>query len=243
MPSKKKFVVIACPRTGTNHLIGLMNSAPGLCCHSEVFHKHSVFLRHGDKPELMAERDADPLGFLHKLYDTTDARAVGFKIFIDHNDKVVEHCIDDPEIACIVLYRHNFLAAHSSNLIATQNKQYVVTDAAAIKQTQVEFKREAFAFHHRRYQHFYAKAIGRLNAVGKPFLFVQYTETLSQPLVKRVFPFLGLATPETLGAKMRKINSDNILSRFTNPEVAQAMLAEIGMEEWAFESFLSLQTS
>jgi hypothetical protein len=240
MSSKKKFVIIACPRTGTNHFIALLNSAPGMCCHSEVFHKHSVFFKCEAKPELMRERDADPIGFLNRLYETTDAEAVGFKIFIDHNDKVLEHCIDDPEIACIVLYRHNFLAAHSSNLIATQNKQYVVTDDAARTPTQVEFKRDVFEFHYRRYQKFYAKAVNRLNKRRKPFLFFQYSETLCQPLVQQAFSFLGCPIPEHVGTKMKKINSSHILSRFSNPQVAKDMLVEKGMEEWTYESFVGL---
>jgi hypothetical protein len=238
--NKKKFVILACPRTGTNHYIGMLNSADGMHCHSEVFHKTSVFLRFGQHPELMEERDRDPIGFLRNLYDTTEGTAVGFKIFIDHNDAVVKHCVESDDIECIVLYRHNFLSAYSSNLIATENQQWVIMDGSKPKETKVEFKRKDFEFHHKRYQKYYRDIITRLNERSKKFMFIQYAETQSEPLVKQTFSFLGLPVPEKIVARATKINSTNILARFSNPEVVQATLEELNLQEWAYESFVSL---
>jgi len=191
----------------------------------------------------MEERDRDPVAFLRNLYDTSEGNAIGFKIFIDHSNAVVTHCIDSDDIDCVVLYRNNYLAAYSSNLIASQSNQWVIMDKNTKPQdVKVEFNLKDFTFHYKRYQKYYKDIIDRLNARNKKFLFVQYAETQSEPLVKRTFSFLGLPVPDTIQARATKINSTDILARFSNPEVVRSTLETLNLQEWAYESFVSLES-
>ena len=129
MAQKTRFVVIANPRTGTNNFIDLINSHPDISCHREVFHPATVYLMEGTRDNLREKRNSDPLAFLNELYVSSQTRACGFKIFMDHNDTVLDNVIRDKSIKKIVLYRPNLLAVHSSAQIAvTDQRWYAVNE-------------------------------------------------------------------------------------------------------------------
>ena len=105
-----KFVIIANPRTGTNHYIDLLISHQEITCHREVFHRYSVYLHGGSRDDLLEKRDRDPLAFLEELYESSPTRACGFKIFGEHNSVVLDNVLHDPAIKKIVLYRPQLLS-------------------------------------------------------------------------------------------------------------------------------------
>lgn len=53
MPAETCFVIIANPRTGSNHFIDLLNSHSHISCHREVFHRDSVYLMEGTRTDLI----------------------------------------------------------------------------------------------------------------------------------------------------------------------------------------------
>ena len=79
MSADIRFVIIANPRTGTNHFIDLLNSHSDISCHREVFHRDTVYLKDGTHNELLKMRNENPLAFLNDLYNSSPTKACGFK--------------------------------------------------------------------------------------------------------------------------------------------------------------------
>lgn len=246
------FVIIANPRTGTNHFIDLLNSHPAVTSHREVFHRHSVYLKNGTKDGLLEERNKDPIAFLKKLYDESPTRACGFKIFMDHDDSVLDAVLYDSDIKKIILYRSNFLAVYSSDKIAEAENRYLIVDKDAGKisdgaydssRTEVKalFTRNEFEARWKAYQQHYRHAVDVLNETGQNYLFMTYEDFINESFFRRVFPFLGLAQPPRLVTRKKKMNASDILSRFSNPDDARSHIEEIGRQNWAYESFMLWQ--
>lgn len=247
--AEMKFVIIASPRTGTNHFIDLLNSHQNITCHSEVFHRNTVYLFEGAKDLLLELRDRDPFLFLENLYESTQAMACGFKIFGDHNAEVLNRVLYETTIKKIILYRPNFLAVYSSEKIAEAEKRYLIWEQNAIsidagayesKRTSEKAQFDPEEFHRRwtAYQEHYKHALDVLNNTGQEYLFVTYEDFINESFFRRVFPFLGLTQPQIVHTRMRKLNSSDILSRFLNPDEARAYIEKIGRLNWAHEGFM-----
>ena len=73
--------------------------------------------------------------------------------------------------------------------------------------------------------------------INKTFLSVEYNELRNKEGLKKVLEFLGVDPNQDLEIINKKRNSDNILDRFSNPEVVSAYLEQKGLQEWE----LSLQ--
>src|SRR5262245_39883207 len=82
-----KFVIVTLPRSGSYNLVSLLNSAPDIVCHGEIFKRDAVEVRPlhlekmGFKTEDVAERDAKPGAFLQRLRGLNARKIVGFKMF------------------------------------------------------------------------------------------------------------------------------------------------------------------
>lgn len=244
-----KFVIIANPRTGTNHFIDLLNSHPEITCHREVFHQNTVYLLEGTRDDLLERREKDPAEFLDELYESSPTRACGFKIFCGHNLRVIEKVLHDPTIKKIILYRPNFLAVYSSEKIAEAEKRYLIMEdskisiaAGAYDTTRTSekalFVQGDFSRMWATYQDHYKHALDILNETGQECLFVTYEEFINESIFRRIFPFLGLYQPQVLHTRMKRLNTSDILARFLNPEDARAYIERIGRMNWANEGFM-----
>jgi len=247
-----RFVIIANPRTGTNHFIELLNSHLDVTCHREVFHKHSVFLKQGTRDDLLEERNKDSIAFLKKLYDDNQAHACGFKIFMGHNESVLDSVLHDKDIKKIVLYRSNFLAVYSSDKIAEAENRYLIIDKERDKisegaydssrtEKKALFNKAEFEARWNAYQDHYRKVVDVLNETGQDYLFMTYEEFINESFFRRVFSFLGLEQPDKLLTRTKKMNANDILSRFSNPDDARSYIEKIGRQNWAHESFMLWQ--
>ena len=245
----KKFVIIANPRTGTNHFIDLLNSHQEITCHREVFHRDAVYMLRGSRADLLESRERDPVGFMEELYDSAPTRACGFKIFAGHSSAVLDRVLHDPNIRKIILYRPNFLAVYSSEKIAEAENRYVILegkaasiDAGAYDSARTSekalFDQREFARRWGAYQEHYKYATDVLNETGQEFLFVTYEDFINESFFRRIFAFLGLSQPEVLVTRMSKQNGSDILSRFLNPDEARAYIYRIGRMNWANEGFM-----
>ena len=247
-----RFVIVANPRTGTNHFIDLLNSHPDITCHREVFHHHSVYLKQGTRDELLEERNKNPIAFLKKLYDDSPTPACGFKIFMGHDEAVLNSVLLDKNIKKIVLYRPNFLAVYSSDKVAEAENRYLILDKdrgsisdGAYDSSRTEkkalFTKTEFKARWNAYQEHYRKAVDVLNETGQNYLFMTYEDFINESFFRRVFPFLGLSQPPSLLTRMKKMNDNDILSRFSNPGDARSYIEDIGRQNWAHESFMLWQ--
>lgn len=247
----KKFVLIAGPRTGSTLVIQVANASPEVTAFYELMHPKQLLIHGAERNDLIPERDGAPMKFLNNLFAAEDSSCVGFKLFDGHNDAVLKNAIQSPHWHKMVLFRENFLAVYSSNLISMKKNVWSSSSQAAAKLGQVDtnqntwtetvtFDAEDFDARHRRYLAWYRRATDMLNEHNMPYLFLRYSELLSEPLVRRVFSFLGVSQPAEIQISIQKNNTSIIVDRFENQEEVMRHLEKIGKIDWAYESFEKL---
>ena len=119
-----RFVILATPRTGSNLLCTLLQSHPDVLCHHEAFNPNGIFValplrNSGFSLGSMEEREADPLGFLQRIWNNRlGHRIVGFKMTHIQQTQVFNNICIDPSVCKIVLKREARLKTYVSRLIA-----------------------------------------------------------------------------------------------------------------------------
>lgn len=242
-----RFVIIANPRTGSNHLVNCLNSVPGIVCHYELFHPDHIGYCTGPDRSGLAERAAAPIGFLAKTLDEAGSKTCGFKIFMYHDDTVIDYCVDAEPIKKIILYRENILAVYGSTKLAEALGVWslpmekalpiaAIAGSTGRKPTrQVHFDKSDFAELVQGYTAHYSRIVARLNETNQTFLFLKYTDLHNELMIRRIFPFLGLDQPWGLWSSMQRINSGAIIDRFINREEVRAYLEAHDRLGWLYE--------
>src|SRR5262249_52052771 len=106
-----KFVIFAFPRSGSTYLCSRLENHPGILCHYELFHPDAIAPAAGfvDRvPEFRAftptTRDQDIRAFVDTVFEhDLGAHAVGFKIFLDHNEAAQDLILNDRSILKVLL--------------------------------------------------------------------------------------------------------------------------------------------
>src|SRR5580704_6853228 len=127
-----RFVIIASARTGSSHLVNKLGAHPEILCNGNVFHPKNVWvfwpeadLSREVKEGLLELRRTDPHGLLDRVFTTDYGRPhVGFKIFQNQNDEILDKLIQDGSVRKIVLYRKNVLANFSSKIAARKTGKF-----------------------------------------------------------------------------------------------------------------------
>jgi hypothetical protein len=166
-------------------------------------------------------------------------RWVGFKHMIKvasrREDPVMAQLIDDDRFRAMFLYRANYLASFSSELLVRVTGQAHLRAGEKAKRGTVEF--DAAHFNHywrerdRLLQH-WREEFARTKA---ELLVVEYNEMRATGGAEPFVRFLGEEPVAKATQTLAKRNSDDILSRFDNPDDVRRYLDEIGRPEWANE--------
>ncbi|MEM0907741.1 MAG: hypothetical protein AAGJ94_10285 [Pseudomonadota bacterium] len=244
----RKFLVIGAARTGSTLLMQIIQSSPDVKAHFELFHKNVVHIDGVDRSDEIPQRDAQPFEWLDGVLSSSNKPMVGFKIFPNQNDEVLDALIEDDDVAKIVLFRENFLAVYSSLLISTARADWSQSadDATTLGKIDlkshtwgntVEFDAADFQARYDAYIGFYRRSVKKLVNANQKFLFIEYAETLNEDLMRRIFPFLGVAQPETISVNLKKNNTSRIMTRFSNRDAVKDYLTQVGKWDWSSESF------
>jgi hypothetical protein len=128
---QKRFVIMATPRSGSSHLVDLLDSHPQMSCIGELFNPHFVVLRKlglRNKKE-MARATNDPLDFIERVVEKLDEQDeckpyFGFKLMLHHDPRVVEHIINNTDYSVIVLERRDRVAQWTSAGLAKKTGKW-----------------------------------------------------------------------------------------------------------------------
>ena len=245
---KQRFAIVGLKRTGSSYLVNLLGSHPQIHCCGEIFNRDGVNLRWpkamGGRPagreiesELKELRARDPQTFLARVLAIDFGRPVqGFKIFHKHNRPMLERILDDPDIAKIVHRRENGLARYASALAA----RAAGDSGRHAQKPLVEFDAAGFAAFHREHATFFDETERRLGAAGQSFHVSRYEELNIPSRLTAMLEFLRVA-PELPPLQEPPPNraSSDVLSRFSNPQAAEAYLRDHDLMEWALETLSS----
>lgn len=214
-PDPVRFVILAAPRTGSNMLCSMLNSHPSVLCHHELFNPegiHYALDRRTGEIDLgsPAQRDRDPAAFLARVWrHSQGAKALGFKLNRDQNERAFAAVLSNPAIRKIVLIRRNRVETFVSELIAQQTGQwesYATSDLRPYAQTVYVDARE-LQCHIARNQDYYAAIRKALAASGQAHLEVAYEELGRRGEQRRILDYLGIPPGRTnLQAGTRRVN-------------------------------------
>jgi LPS sulfotransferase NodH len=150
---QKRFVLFSTPRSGSSHIVSLLDSHPEITCLGELFNLNGAVLRDlGMKSKKMAWTvGTAPLEFLQKVVDLHDAKhnckpLLGFKMMLHHDPRVVDFILEQMDWKVIVLERQNKLAQWSSMKMAMDTGEWSANkgDAPVAEQPKVVFDARNF---------------------------------------------------------------------------------------------------
>jgi hypothetical protein len=239
-----RFAIVGLQRTGSSYLVNLFARHPEIHCCGEIFSPGGIHLRwsgnmggHRAAREtvntLREIRERDPQEFLNAVFAIDFGKpAVGFKIFPSHNPSMFERILADRDIAKIVHSRDNGLARYASLRAARATSDFV----GNAEKPPVEFKAKKFAEFHREHAMFFDDIARRLAADGQRFHRSRFEDFNNPVRLAATLEFLGVM-PELPPLQEPPANrgSPDVLSRFTNPEIAEAYLREHNLMHWARE--------
>lgn len=120
----RRFVILAEARSGSGWLASLLKSHPACDCFDELFHPEGVQggRRVSEAGVSVRERDADPPGFLDRLFETALAvpgvTHVGYKHIIGVAPEVLRRLLRERGLRVLLLIRRDRLAQYASLLTA-----------------------------------------------------------------------------------------------------------------------------
>lgn len=234
------FIIVSKPRSGTNHLVQLLDSHPDIACYGEIFRAEYRMTKLID-PSLepfadLSARAADPGAYLDRIADlrAADARFLGFKVF-PNQMSAMEKLFSREGILFVRLGRRNLLATFSSNKIARETGQGVARAGEEVKKTRISFEDKEFANYLKRQAQQDARTGDLMAGVpGERIFDLDYGDLADADRLDALQAFLG-AEPRPLSSNMQKRNPSDILARFDNPDAVQRYLAAQGLEAWASE--------
>lgn len=220
------FVILGTMRTGSNLLETTLAQFPELVCHGEAFNPAFP-----GKPKAkdclgwtLAQRDADPLGFLAHLTRATPGQIPGFRLFDGHSKPVLEHVLSDPDCARIVL-RRNPLDSFISLQIARTTDQWILRNPARRVEARVRFEPAAFETYRAQILAYYARLRATMQTSGTTAFELDYEDLKSRETIDGLARFIGATfLPPRLEERIARQNPGGLADKLENPEELAAWL-------------------
>lgn len=222
------FVLFAEMRTGSNYLEDSLNNFPDINCLGEVYNPtflghHNTFEMHGYD---LDRREQDPLGLLEAIIESGDGLP-GFRLFHDHDDRVVERVLPDPRIAKVILTR-NPLDSYVSRKIASATGQWRLTDMKHAKTAQIRFDTLEFAELLDALLPFQERLRRGLQTTGQVAFQVRYEDINDPDMLNGLAAFLGSDNRlEETSKKLKKQNPAPLRDKVENYDEMVAALSDL----------------
>lgn len=227
------FVILGAMRTGSNLLQETLNTVDGLDCRGELFNPHFVG-RPGQTEDTgvsMAQRDRDPLQLVTAVADRPGLN--GFRLFNDHDPRVIDHVLGDPTAAKIILRRRP-LDSFVSLSIARQTGQWWLGDARQARSALVRFDREPYAYYLEDLSAFHSHISRSLQSTGQTAFHLDYDDLKDPDVMTGLVRWLGAAgTPDLGGVRARVQNPAPLSDRIANPDAARSAVLELSDPDFA----------
>ena len=223
------FMIISAPRSGSNLLCGLINSHPEILCFYEMFHNKAIHYGPNNYEKYdfgtMTDRNSDPVAFLSKIYSLSHGyKAVGIKMFNNHNNIVLRAMITNRKIKKIVLRRKAALHSYTSLMIARMNNDYILLQGKAPeKQNRIDIDVESFKTYVGNMDYFYNKTKKLIGS--QLFIDLDYTDIVKETeQYNKIISFIGVDNHFSLKAITKKQNVSGLQDKIRNyDEVAQSL--------------------
>lgn len=222
------FVVLAGMRTGSNLLEEQLNTMPGLACHGELFNPHFL-----GKPDVkrkwgfdLAKREKNPLDLIKKMVGSAKDLP-GFRLFFDHDRRVLDHVLQDRSVAKILLSRRP-IDSYVSLKIARTTDQWWLGDMTSAKAAKVSFDLEEYADFLNDLAEFEKDISFQTQVSGQTVFRLSYEDLSNEDILNGLGTFLGANGPlDTSKVRAKVQNPKPLKSSLTNPEEAGNFLSQL----------------
>ncbi len=220
------FVVFAEMRTGSNFLEANINQFSDLKSHGELF--NPVFVGGAKKDALfgisLRARQKDPFQLLAAIKADDPGVIPGFRFFHDHDPRILQACLDDPDCGKVILTR-NPLDCYVSRKIAGETGQWKLTNIKHQKTAQIAFEADEFADHLEAAQQFQLLLLNGLQTSGQTAFYINYDDIQSVDVLNGLARFLGSGHQvDALDKGLKRQNPADLESKVSNfAEIAPAL--------------------
>ena len=239
-PTARRFVVHASPRSGSTLFCSILNQAPGVVCHYELF--HNEYIQYHDvpsqSPKEIFQRDSNPVNFLEKTFrqSAKDAvQVIGFKLLAHHPAEIIDMVSEDPAYRHVMLTRQNRLAQYSSLTIANATERWVKREPGALSADRIDWDQGAFEEFRDNQDRNDQEQLSRLKAQGKDVLLIDYSQLRLAETWARLSDYLdvSISVDAAWSDPIYRQNSPRVLDRFNDPDVVLAYLQERDLVTWS----------
>ncbi|UWR80315.1 sulfotransferase family 2 domain-containing protein [Phaeobacter inhibens] len=220
------FVVFAEMRTGSNFLEANLNALEGVTCHGEAFNPHFISYPNCETTLgwTQQRRDGDALGFLD-CFCRAEGGLNGFRYFHDHDPRVLDQILDDPQCAKIILTR-NPAESYVSHQIAKRTGQWKLTNVKRRKTGLATINAEEFARHVTELQNFQVTLLNRLQKSGQTAFYVAYEDLQDLEVLNGLAKWLGVgARLDQLDDSLKPQNPTSLEEKVANPQELDRAMA------------------
>ncbi|MEL7343705.1 MAG: nodulation protein NodH [Pseudomonadota bacterium] len=230
------FVILAGMRTGSNLLEERLGALGGVETFGEVFNPHFVGKPNQDSLLGISRkaRDADPVAVINRMLSVSRGLP-GFRLFRDHDPRVLDHVLGDPRAAKIFL-RRNPLESYVSLKIAQKTGQWWMGDVRRSKTGQVTFDPDDFAAFLSEHSHAETLMRYQVQITGQTAFEISYEDLADPKVIAGLAMHLGLDPAGAKAPVKAKVQNPSPLSdKVTNFAAMQAALGGMdpfGTDRW-----------
>lgn len=196
------FVILADMRTGSNALEEKLNAYEGIVSHGELFNPH--FMGKPNCTELfgttLKARDQNPLDLIDRMRGATKDLS-GFRLFSDHDARVLDHCLRNRKCAKIVLTR-NIVESYVSLKTARATGQWWVGDMPKAKSGKATFHPDEFSAYTAERTAYLDRIRRALQETGQTAFYIDQRDLNDEDVIAGAARFLG-AGDRRKDAKLR----------------------------------------
>lgn len=221
------FTIFGAMRTGSNLLEHSLDQYDGIAGHGELYNPH--FIGKPDRREFLtiplAGRNTDPVGLLNKLIAATPKTIPGFRIFDNHDRRVIDFAARDPDCAKIILTRAP-IDSFISLEIAQATGQWMLMKDENRRVAKMRFDRQKYETYLAKRKTHYAFIRRAAQEAGQPVFQIDYDDLSDLSVLNGVARFIGSTEIKTkLPDKIRRQNPPAWEDKVENVEELRAYAA------------------
>ncbi|MEM9009663.1 MAG: nodulation protein NodH [Pseudomonadota bacterium] len=224
------FAILASMRTGSNLLERTLNQFPDLECHGELF--NPAFVAKANATEYLgvtrAARDADPERLIERIVSHDPGVTPGFRIFRDHDPRILRRVLTDPDCARIVLTR-NPLDSFVSLKIARETDQWLIGNEKRRKLARVPFDAEEFERYQAKIEAFHGQIRRSMATAGTTAMVLAYDDLKDLAVLNGAAAHVGSKSRlETVEEPIKKQNPGTLRDKLSNFDEVAPILPRYG---------------
>lgn len=189
-----RFVIFCTARSGSYLLVDYLNQFKEVTCYGEIFKKDVIelpaYLKNKIQYNTVKQRNAVPLKYMNEVYWNTMSKLVGFKIFPNHNQKVLKCLTESKKISKVIL-RRNEIEVHLSLHMARKTRIWINKGNKKINNnSKIEFNPDVFIEHFKNLSNYYSELKKNLKDNNLSYFEITYSEVVQKEKIYELIKFL-----------------------------------------------------